>query len=346
MRTGIAAAGIAALLVLVGCSGGDDGSRGEGTTGASTQQSGGSAADLARLLPDAALDSMIITFGDVGEIAAANEVPVPADGDVDGLVAWAETGNGPGVPVLLPGQFRGDALASHDEYADELGVSLWGAQRYAGLDGPPTHVALLEGDDPGESISGALGDPDGDIWAIGDEGRIDLTQRSVARPTGEAVRLAVTESGYAIIASSETLARAGAAESPTLAVGELGAVIDQLADEEIVSGVIASADDGSSAPEVTGVGFGVDGAHGDGVFARLVLGYGDDERAVNTVDDVREFFTDGATSTGQAWSDLLTVADVKAAGGTVVVEATFAEGQSPQSLVTLIMQGPTGLPGR
>lgn len=366
MRRRLVTAGIAAMVVLGGCGGGQGtGQDDDGVGDVSAQQSGDSAADLVRLLPDVGPGSMLITFGDVDAIAVANGVPVPEDGDVDGLLAWGRSGEDSGVPVLLPGQLQGGVVSSHEEYAEELGVSLWGTERYAGVDSPPTHVTLLEIDDPGEKISGALGDPDGDIWALGEEGRVDLTQTSVARPRGEALRLAVTDSGHAVISSHEKLAKTSVDESSSLATGEIGEVIDRLSDEGIVSGVIASTSagagrggngdggdrgegdggDGSSDTEVAGVGFGVDGEHGDGVFARLVLGYGDDERASHMREDVREFFTDGETPTGQSWSGLITVADVEAVGSTVVVEVTFAEGQSPQSLVTLIMQGPTGLPG-
>lgn len=351
MRLGMVAAGAAAVMMLAGCgSEGPEPSIVAESESSAPPGAAASGADLARLLPDVEADA-VVTFGDVEGLASANGVAVPQHGDVAGLVEWAQAPGGTGVPVLLPGNLAEPRLGSHDGVAEELGVSLWGAQRYAGVDAAPTHVTLLDGDGLGDAMTEAMGDPVEGVWAVGgEEVRTDLSQRTDARPTGEALRLALTDSEHAIIASTESLARAGAAESSSISggeVGEVGAVLDQLSADDVVSGVIAQVDPGSpGAPGANGVGFGSDD---EGVFARLVLAYGDAAGAEAAVPGVEEALASGTTGTGRPWSDLLAVEAVTASGGTVVIEARFTLDQSPQNVATLIMQGPAelrGLPGR
>lgn len=318
------------VLVLAACGGAQESSPDPEPGPPASPQT---AAALAGTLPDIdPTQSLVLHFGDVGAIAEANDVPVPVDGDVESLLAWARTGLAD-VPILLPSQLGPERLADHDQYAAELGVSLWQTQRYASVEAAPRRLTVLQGDLDERAVTDALGEPADGVWSAGgDELEVDLDDRTVARPLGEALRLGLRGDDQVVLATTEKLIGDAIDGRSTVREDEaLAAALDALDSDELVSGLVirGPVDDDLV---VNGAAF---GGGPDGVVGRMVFGYADEDAAEEAVDDVEAYFTQSAGRWGP-WSERLTVDAVAADGRLVVVDVSFTEEQQPQSVVQLI----------
>lgn len=154
-------------------------------------------------------DSFEIRSADLARASELSGHPRPDDTDTEELVAWADvlagsTRDGWGGSVQWPDVLAPSALTAHTEVADELGVSLWTTDSFVELSVPPLQFTSVTGEFDDAALTRAVGeDRDGTRSLGGDDFTVDLADRTVARPTGTSLHLAMLDENTVSLSRAE-----------------------------------------------------------------------------------------------------------------------------------------------
>lgn len=181
LRLACAAAGAALLAAGCGLFGNDD----------------LSIAEELRYLPDPGGEPMTIYATDFSRVAemVGTDKPTGSDADFDELAQWFapatyEDVDGAVWPILPRGLGWDQNVGSMEPIDEGLGVSLRHVTGFAEVYTGPHSATVVHGDYETERITEALGDPEDGVWAIGEDGAMDITQTDVLPPVGYGLRLA------------------------------------------------------------------------------------------------------------------------------------------------------------
>lgn len=354
MRTRIVAGAALVVLAVSSCSGAGD----RLTTGEDYTVKGALAE-----LPPAPSDPYTVWTVDLdaaGEIAGVER---PTDLDPQAVVDWigpltgrpvhgsAKEGDGEWAPVHAPPPAvtnRGE-LSQARQFDEQAGWSVIDVHSYAEIVTPPHEFAVLSGDFDDSTLERLPEVGDG-VRTVGegDDGEVNLTGASVVRQTGRPVRMAQDDGLLAVARSTDEVkawlegADQSLADDPTMA-----SLADALDETGVVSATFRANDDfsiGNQSPKMTKPAIaqaaadlpeqpfdavGVGWTEHEGV-ARIVVVYHfeSDEIAQDSIDPLRQVFSEGRDVRGLALSELSTLVDVTSEGP--VVTATL-DGSSPRA---------------
>lgn len=317
-KVGVTCVLVAGALIASGCS--DDGGA-DGGGGSSTKDA--SITAYLRRLPESLRDgeSFSVVYGDLDRAADLADSRRPDGDDIEEFVDWLLPLTG--VPrddmtdqvfVSLPNATNPSRLLQAEEFRDELGWSVVDVHSFIEYQVPPNVFAVLSGDFDDERIAAAVGDPDGQVWKVGDEDfGTDLADISAARPLGESLRMALDGGQLAVARSTSPVEEWLANDGGTFADDDdLHAVASALDDAGAYSAMLFVSDDGAT----VGIGLSVDKGS---AFATFVYALADDEAATAGVERITNLIEEGSSAlSNQLWSDAFSIDSVEAKNNLVV----------------------------
>lgn len=353
---------VAAVLALVsGCSSGG----GAGTTQLSSGEEYSVAGALAEIPAELDAAQLSVVTADVQAATEASGLERPVD--ADGLSQWAMTLSGiprrdaemPTVFVPWASALHLDRVAQHEEIRDEIGWSLLEVDAFVELTAPPETFLVVAGD---VSINSELPEvSDGVVTAgAGEDLSRDLAELTPARPLGVPLRMAQSEDRIVATPVTQHAAEWLAGPGDTFADHEsLAPLAEELDDAGVFSALLMSGHSmqfgdnrmteqqraqieeraGDAIPEdafsAVGIGWKVEDAQSVVTIAYLFASPDAAERAVPAFERTTKSIS---VVSGQPMEVLMTVHSVVAMDSVVVMTASPAEGQSPATFHTQLMQ--------
>lgn len=329
---------ILTALAAAGCTGEDD-----SETDSRPGDDYSVAALLAEVPAAAGDDTLMVRTADLvaaGELAGVER---PDTLDADAVLAWlgplmgASVDDSPSptvVHVPLADTFRPNYLREVEEYDAELGWSVLDVDVFVEQAAAPNTFLMAAGDLDEESLADNLTEVGDDIVSAGDgeDMSTDLEGRTVARPLGQPLRMALEGDRLAASPHTPYIEDWLAGPEESLADDEgLLAVAEALDAVDVVSAVLTpggSGGSGLSEPfDAVGIGWGVeDGA----ALVSVAYHFASEESAASAADELAELFAEGTSlSTGAPLSDLVTFQDAGVDGPVTTVSLTMAADTPP-----------------
>lgn len=282
--------------------------------------------------------------------------------DVDGVHQWldpllGQPTAGVFAPVFVPlaTLFNAPRLQDHGEFVAELGWSLIDVDWFVELSTPPETFTVVAGDFDETSLAIDLVDVgDGVVSAgEGDDYELDLTDTTVARPTGMPLRVARAEGLIAASPATDLVGGWAASTVSTFADhAELAAVAAALDDANVVSAMLVTGASASIA-DVAGAGgpaelgsllpadpfdtVGIGWAAEDGAGVTVVYHFASEDAATAAVPAFESVLADATLLSGDPLSQVLTLEDATHEGQVVVLTLAAPSTQSPAFIADLLM---------
>jgi hypothetical protein len=303
-------------------------------------------------LPAAARPTASPLFVVAGDLDLATELagverPDPeAPGDVDAMVDWAQSlsgiDRGP-VSVSLPQAVGFERLRSNDEIAAELGWSILDVSAFIEVQNPPESLAVLEVGTTEDELTAAIGAPSEGVWALGpaEDGDIDMSAITPARPLGESLRLGLRDDLLAVSRFTPPVEAFLAGGGETFADDpQIVEVASALEHAGVYSAMFVGATPESETAEPQASGVDPDGpvlapfdllglglsVMGSEPLATFVYHHADEAAASANADNAERVFRDGlSVRTAAPIADMLELRDVVVDGRNVVVTVAFAD---------------------
>lgn len=167
------------------------------------------AAALDKIPMPPSTDSFEVRSADLARASELAGQSRPNDTDTDALVDWAAVLSGTaldgwGGSVQWPDALAPTSLTAHTEVADELGVSLWTTDSFVELSALPQQFTSVTGEFDDAVLTRAVGEDPNGIRALGGaDFTVDLADRTIARPTGTSLRLAMLDENTVSLSRAE-----------------------------------------------------------------------------------------------------------------------------------------------
>ena len=234
--------------------------------------------------------------------------------------------------VALPNVTSPQRIDRLDEFTEELGWSAIEMSSFIEYQAPPDSLTVMRGDFSADRIDSAVGTREDDIWRVGDEDlSINADERSVARPLGESVRMALNDDLLAV-------SRATGPVADWLGDG------DTLADDDDLVAVASALDAAGSYSALLVVepsgnrpayGVGLSLVDGDPV-ATFVYLYDDARDATDAAARLEALIADGTSNaTDRPWSDAFTIDSIEI-DDRLVVASLQLEDFNPGSVFAVV----------
>jgi hypothetical protein len=342
------------------------------------QSSGaGSFRDRLELLPASVIDdpnNVVVAMADLDQAAQLAGVERPPDANVDEMIEYvnAVTGipaadsQGPAsVAALTPQTAHIDRLVQVNEFDGEVGWSIADVSWFAETQVPPNTFMVAGGDFDEARLTDAMGERQDGIWRLGGEdGEIDVANRSAARPLGESLRLAFNDGRLIVGRSTPPVEEALGGDGGTLADNGVLASLAQAMDDhdaysalfnaggshgfdpatallgeslDDVEGAIAELQEQVLPQPFSGVAGGLTSADDEAI---VLLAYAHDtaEAAEANAEALRTLVEQGhSLQSDQPWSDLFTVDDITTNDSTMVARLALGDQGNPQLAYNLLM---------
>ncbi|MFY1703226.1 MULTISPECIES: hypothetical protein [Micromonospora] len=330
-------------LAAAGCGSSDGGAAPDGGGDGGAAETG-SFVDRLALLPGAVAQGdggILVTMADIEAAARAAGVSPPSGPEDQAAVsayvnALTSTGTPggptPAVAALLPQGVGRGALARAGEFQAELGWSVLDLRWFVEYPTAPRPLTVAGGTFTTERLSAAMGEADGGRWRVGDgeDLSIDPGARTVARPLGQPLTLAL-DSGrlYVSPVSGHVQAAVGSTGDTLADLPELRALAGAMDTQGAYATMLSARDNyrgGGDNPlrPFTGVATGL--AHDGGPVLLLAYAHADAGNAEANATALRTLLTEGSSArTRQPWSELLSVTDITVDGSTVVARLTLGQ---------------------
>ncbi len=364
-RTALPAAATTIALLMTAC-GGDDGG---GSGGLATGDDYSIEAALAELpaRDDDADGGLMISTADLAAASELAGVERPQTLDADAVIEWLGPLTGPTsgaetpAPVFVPmaDMFNLPYLSKVDEFAAELGWSVFDVEAFVEESRPPYRVAVVAGDFDESPLADDLEDlGDGVLSAgTGADHSSDLSAITAARPLGTPVRLAY-EDGL-VAASSATpaieawLAGPATSRADDERLTSIAAVLD---DADAVAAVLVvepsfAAGGGELSPDAgdelvpllpsdpfdaVGIGWSVD--DDQSAIVTLAYHFASDDAATASLTAFEAQYEGTSLVTGAALSELVTVRSTDTAGPVAIVTLEVAEDRTPAVVFEMLLR--------
>jgi hypothetical protein len=334
----------------------------------STSATGGAGSFRERLelLPASVIDdpgTVIVAMADLDRAAQLAGVERPADAsDVDAVRAYVQAVTGiagvdapepASVAALTPETAHVERLAQVDEFDDQLGWSIADVSWFAEVQVPPNTFMVAGGDVDEARLTEAMGERRDGIWRLGGEdGEVDFTSVSAARPLGESLRSALVDGRLIVGRSTPPVVDAVDGDGPTLADDDVLRSLAQAMDDPGAYSVLLTAggsygvdpraalaglEDQVLPQPFRGVAGGL--ASEDGVPVVLLAYVHDSAAAAEAnADALGGLLEKGHTLlTGEPWSNLLTAGEIGTDGSMLVARLGLAEQGNPQIAYDLLV---------
>ena len=324
--------------------------------------------DRLALLPASAIEdpnSVVVAMADLDRAAQLAGVERPPDaGNVDAVIEYANavTGipasdsEGPAdVAALTPATAHVERLAEVDQFDDELGWSIADVSWFAEAQTPPNTFMVAGGDFDEARMSDAMGERQDGMWRLGGEdGEVDVSNVTAARPLGESLRLALDDGRLIVGRSTPPVEEVVDGGARTLADNEvLGSLAQAMDDNDAYSAMfvagglfaidpavllrggdpeeaLAQAQEQVLPQPFLGVAGGITSADDEPVVLFAYV-HPNAEAAQANADALRRIVEQGQSlQSREPWSNLLTVDDISADGATVVARLGLGEQGKPQ----------------
>ncbi|WP_428965792.1 hypothetical protein [Micromonospora fluostatini] len=335
-------------LAAAGCGGDDGGGGGAGND--APRPVGGSFVDRLALLPGSLADGdggILVTVADVDAAAKAAGVSPPGDvTDQDAVTAYLKALQGvrtpgeaaPPVVTPLPERIGPAGLSRAGEFDAELGWSVLDVRWFVEYPTPPATLTVLGGTFTEQRLTAAMGAPADGRWRVGagEDLSANLKERTVARPLGQPLTVALDSGRLVVSPSAGQVDAAVGAGGGTLAdVPELRALAQAMTTEGAYATMLSARGRYQVGPDASplrpfgGVATGLvlDGQP----FLVLAYAHADAATAEANATALRTHLAQGRSlATRQPWSELLTAAEIRVDGTTLV--ARLALGDTPPAM--------------
>jgi len=275
---------------------------------------------LPALEPSAGIQVRLTDFDAAAAVAGLTRPPLDAPADAEAISAWLLplTGVSEFAPAraFLPARMGSNVIGQVEAVEDELGWSLSNVRWFAEYRSVPHLFTIYGGLFNEVAIDAAIPDRVDGVWRIGDEELAnDPKHRTVARPLGEAIRLALDGD---LLAVSLEMAPVLAWEHGERALLDpnVQAVADYLDEGGVYTALILSGDQAPSSKYLL-VGAGIT----RGATTRLIYRFGDSASATAAAAALESIVRDGTSNTfGQPWRDIVSVVSITTDGASLIAE--------------------------
>jgi hypothetical protein len=324
--------------------------------------------DRLGLLPASAAvdaDPLIVAIADLDRAAQLAGVQRPADaGDADAVADYVAAVTGVGGPnagkpasvaALTPQTAHVERVAQVGEFADELGWSISDVSWFAEVQSSPNTLMVAGGDFDEARLNGAMGERRDDLWWLGGEdGEIDPTGITAARPLGESLRSTLADGHLVVGRTTPPVTDALDGDGPTLAHDTVLESLAQAMDDHDAYSALLTARGSYGVDPATVVRGGnpqaalaqlqdqvlpqpfrgvASGATVEDGAPIVLLAYAHDtaEAAQANATALGRIVEQGRSQRdNQPWSELVTVDEIRADGATLVARLRLAEHASPR----------------